>query len=97
MGHADDFALEEVDTARGVRERRFVLGVAGRSVPGLLWTPDTTGGPRPLVLIGHGGANHKRTPYVLSLARRLARREGFAAAAIDGPVHGDRRPDGGIP
>lgn len=87
--------LGEPNIGREVAERRFDVAVDGRTVPGLLWTPEAGDGPRPLVLLGHGGSLHKRTGYVLSLARRLVRHYGFAAAAIDGPVHGDRRPDSG--
>ena len=79
----------------GVTERRFDVYVDGRVVPGLLWTPEAEPGPRPLVLIGHGGSLHKRVAYVLYLARHLVKGHGYAAAAIDGPNHGDRRPDGG--
>ena len=76
--------------SHGVVERRFdVQGHAG-VVPGLLWTPEAATGTRPLVLVGHGGSNDKRTPYVLSLARRLVRHAGYAVAAIDAPAHGDR-------
>ena len=85
------------DAQRGVRERGFELDRDGRRVPGLLWTPTTGAGPRPLVLLGHGGAGSKRQDYVLALARRLVRHHGLAAAAIDGPVHGDRRPDAADP
>lgn len=81
-------------TTRGVRQRRFDVERDGRTVPGLLWTPEGASGPRPLVLIGHGAGNNKRDAYVVSLARRLVRHHSFAAAAIDGPVHGDRRGDG---
>lgn len=83
-----DFIAEEV--SRGVRERRFDLKVEDRVVPGIVWTPEEANGTRPLVLIGHGGSQHKRVPNVLSLARRLVRHLGYAAAAIDGPRHGDR-------
>ncbi len=76
----------------GVRERRFDVECEGRTVPGLAWEPEAPGAARPLVLIGHGGTNHKGSDYVRTLARRLARQHGFASAAIDGPVHGDRSP-----
>jgi dienelactone hydrolase len=59
-----------------------------------LWTPEDASGVRPLVLIGHGGSQHKRAPNVLALARRCVRHLGYAAAAIDGPMHGDRVPGG---
>ena len=71
------------ETAHGVRERRFDLAVDGVTVPGILWTPENSSGTRPLVLIGHGGSQHKRAPNVLSLARRIVRHLGFAAAAIE--------------
>jgi dienelactone hydrolase len=45
------------------------------------------------VLIGHGATRHKRTDHILALARRLVRRHGFAATAIDSPRHGERRAD----
>jgi dienelactone hydrolase len=84
----------EGEAARGVVERRFDVERAGRTIPGLLWTPEGEAAPPALVLLGHGGASHKRQGYILALARRLVRHHGFAAAAIDGPVHGDRRADG---
>jgi dienelactone hydrolase len=88
--------LEDVET-KGVRERRFDVRRGSRVVPGLLWTPPQAEGPRPLVLIGHGAAGSKREDYVVALGRRLVRHLGYATAAIDGPVHGDRRngSDGG--
>jgi len=82
-------------TSDGVHERQFEHDVAGRGVPGVLWTPTGAAGPRPLLLIGHGASGSKREGYVVSLARRVVRHRGFAAAAIDGPVHGDRRADKG--
>ena len=82
------------DTHRvdGVVERGFRVEVEGRQVPGILWLPTDAKGTRPLVLIGHGATADKRAHYVVALARGLIRRYGFAAAAIDGPGHGDRRP-----
>lgn len=76
--------------SHGVVERRFDVTGSTETVPGIVWTPDDADGPRPLVLVGHGGGGHKRMPYVLSIARRLVRHAGYAVAAIDGPGHGDR-------
>lgn len=81
-------------TAHGVTERRFDVDGHSGVVPGILWTPEAAEGPRPLVLVGHGGGGDKRMPYVLSLARRLVRHAGYAVAAIDGVGHGER---GGVP
>ncbi|MFF4196827.1 alpha/beta hydrolase [Nonomuraea sp. NPDC001831] len=72
-------------SADGVIERSFTLG----DVPGVLWTPQDAD-PRGLVLIGHGGGQHKRAPGVVGRARRLAAERGLAAAAVDAPAHGDR-------
>jgi dienelactone hydrolase len=73
----------------GVVEQRFDLG----DIPGIAWLPSGPSGPRPTVLIGHGGTSHKRAPYVLALARSLVRHLGFVAVAIDAPGHGDRITD----
>ena len=81
--------LEEV-SEEGVTERRFDLEVDGQRVPGIVWTPTGASGPRPLLLQGHGGIQHKRVENILSLARRMVRRHGWAVAAIDAPGHGDR-------
>jgi dienelactone hydrolase len=76
--------------ADGVSERLFTAG----DVPGVLWSPAGAAGPahsrRPLVLLAHGGGQHKKAPNVLGRARRLAATCGFAAAAIDAPGCGDR-------
>ncbi len=77
-------------TEQRVVERAFSLKVGNEEVPGLAWSPE--GKDRwPTILLGHGGTQHKRTPGVLSLARRLARHLGYGSVAIDAPGHGDRR------
>jgi len=82
--------LSDVRTSEGITERGFEVEVDGRMVPGVLWTPEAVTGSRPLVLIGHGATRDKRVGYILALAHRLVGDHGFAAAAIDGPGHGDR-------
>lgn len=72
--------------ADGVREQRFAVG----DVPGVLWTPAAGEGHRPLVLIGHGGGQHKKEWGVLSRAIPYVATCGFAVAAIDAPGTGDR-------
>ncbi|HXQ90631.1 MAG TPA: hypothetical protein VN768_03665 [Acidimicrobiales bacterium] len=82
--------------AKGVRQRRFDVVREGTTVPGMLWTPAETHGPRPVVLLGHGASGNKRQDYVVALARGLVRHHGLCAASVDGPVHGDRRADGNL-
>jgi hypothetical protein len=38
----------------GVTEQLFTLG----EIPGVPWTPEDADGPRPLILMGHGGGQH---------------------------------------
>jgi pimeloyl-ACP methyl ester carboxylesterase len=75
---------------QGVVERRFDLEVDGETVPGISWSPEGAKAPRPTILIGHGGTQHKRVPNVLGLARRLVRHLGYSAVALDAPGHGER-------
>jgi dienelactone hydrolase len=70
----------------GVTERFFILG----EIPGVLWTPEGSRGTRPLILMGHGGGQHKKAPGILARARRFVAEGGAAVAAIDVPNHGER-------
>jgi dienelactone hydrolase len=73
----------------GVREQLFTLG----ETPGVLWTPNGAAGTRPLILMGHGGGQHKKAPGIVARARRFVAGCGFAVAAVDVPGHGDRPKD----
>lgn len=77
-------------TSDGLRQRVFTAADGVRDVPAVLWTPELVEGPLPLVLIGHGGWGHKLDDSRLDLARRYVVQAGIAAAAIDGPWHGER-------
>ncbi|WP_328697555.1 dienelactone hydrolase family protein [Streptomyces sp. NBC_00342] len=70
----------------GVCEQLFTL----REIPGVLWTPEGAVATRPLVLMGHGGGQHKKAPDILARARRFVTERGFAVVAVDVPAHGDR-------
>ena len=73
----------------------FVLEVNQRKVPFCLWLPQQPNTEStkkfPLVLVGHGGSGHKKSQLVLDIAQILVGQYQIAVAAIDGPVHGDRR------
>ncbi|GAA3224118.1 dienelactone hydrolase family protein [Nonomuraea helvata] len=70
----------------GVTEQLFILG----ETPGVLWTPQDALGTRPVILMGHGGGQHKKAPGVEARARRFVAEGGFAVVAIDAPHHGER-------
>jgi dienelactone hydrolase len=72
--------------AGGIRGQLFTVG----DIPGVLWTPAEGSGPRPLVLIGHGGGQHEKEPGVLSRAFPYVTSCGFAVASIDVPGVGGR-------
>jgi hypothetical protein len=74
----------------GVTEQLFTLPFTFGEIPGVLWTPDGAAGTRPLILMGHGGGQHKKAPGIVARARRFAAECGFAVAAVDVPGHGDR-------
>ena len=73
-------------TSNGVTERLFTLD----GIPGVLWSAAGATGRRPLVLLGHGGGQHKKAPGVVARAHRYVTAYGFTVAAIDAPGHGDR-------
>jgi dienelactone hydrolase len=88
MGMAISWSGKPV-RADGVVEQRF--RIPGRDVPGVLWHADGPWAGAPLVLLGHGGTEHKCSRRLRETARALVG-AGFAASAIDGFMHGDRRP-----
>lgn len=77
-------------TQDGVTRREFRLPVGDDVVPGCLWVPEGAKGPRPLILMGHGGSQHKKADNIAAAAVSHARTLGYATVAIDAPGHGDR-------
>ncbi|GAA2142646.1 alpha/beta fold hydrolase [Actinomadura napierensis] len=73
-------------TTNGVRERDFTVG----GVPGVLWSPESGADRAPLILMGHGGGNHRKSPAMAGRAELLVTGCGFHVAVIDAPGHGDR-------
>jgi dienelactone hydrolase len=79
-------------TDKGVTTRHlWISGHDEQRVPGLVLTPEGASGARPVILLGHGAGGSKDDPQMLSIGRWFVRREGWAVAIIDGPVHGERR------
>ena len=77
-------------TEDGVTRREFRLSVDGDTVPGVIWAPEGATGPRPLILLGHGGSQHKKVANLTAAAISNAQKLGYATLAIDAPGHGDR-------
>jgi dienelactone hydrolase len=73
-------------SSNGVVERDFVVG----EVPGVLWSPVSGPDHAPLVLMGHGGGLHKKTPALMARAHDAVTTWGYTVVAIDAPGHGDR-------
>ncbi|MFE3683110.1 alpha/beta hydrolase [Streptomyces sp. NPDC059095] len=74
-------------SANGIVEREFTLG----DFDGALWSPSSGAERAPLILMGHGGGNHHKSPAMTGRAARLVAIGGFNVATIDAPGHG-RRP-----
>ena len=68
----------------GVTEQLFTLG----EIPGVLWTPEDAIGARPLILMGHGGGQHKKAPRVRAAVLGLLGVHGLGetAARVSAPV-----------
>lgn len=73
----------------GITEQLFTLD----EIPGVLWAPEGAAGTRPLILMGHGGGQHKKAPGILTRARRFVTECDYAVVAVDVPGHGDRPMD----
>ena len=62
--HSLQFTAES--SSNGMLERDFTVG----EVPGVLWSPASGAGQAPLILMAHGGGNHKKHPAMSGRAQR---------------------------
>lgn len=60
-------------------------------IPVAQWRPAHIAKPTPVVLVGHGGSQHKRAQPVQDIAELFAGHHQLTVVAIDGPIHGARR------
>ena len=91
-------AFVEELTRDGLHLREFTLDPAsadGRPVTGVLWQRADHASGAPLVCFGHGASGDRYQQPIPWLSQRLVRDHGFAAMAIDGPVHGRRQKGAG--
>jgi hypothetical protein len=70
-----------------ILERDFTLG----EITGVLWSSLPGSAQRPaMVLLGHGGGLHKKTPELVARAHHYVSTWGLTVVAVDAPGHGDR-------
>lgn len=82
--HSVHFTAET--SSNGIVEREFLVG----DIPGVLFSPVSGSAHAPLVLMGHGGGLHKKTPALVDRAHAAVTSWGYTVVAIDAPGHGDR-------
>jgi len=80
-----DLRLISHTTSEGVTTRELVLG----DVTAVLWAPEHAAPGTPIVLLGHGGGQHRHHPAMSGRARLLTD-VGFRALALDAGGHGPR-------
>jgi dienelactone hydrolase len=80
-----DLQLISHTTTDGVTARELVLG----DVTAVLWAPEHAAPGTPLVLLGHGGGQHRHHPAMSGRARLLSEK-GLRALALDVSGHGPR-------
>jgi pimeloyl-ACP methyl ester carboxylesterase len=73
-------------SSNGIVERDFTVD----EIPGVLWSPLSGAAHAPLVLLGHGGGLHKKTPAQVARAHHYVTAHGYTVVAIDAPGHGVR-------
>ena len=81
----------QIETLRAPQP--LALERTGVVVPAVFWQPE--GEVKGVVLACHGGSGHKMSNAILMIAQACLPL-GLAVLAVDGPVHGERRPDGDL-
>lgn len=85
-----DSHIAAVSEAEGVRSERFSFASThGQRVPAVLYRPQLSPVPPPVLVVGHGAGASKDDPAMRTLFMHWAG-EGFACLAIDAPFHGER-------
>ncbi len=79
-GHAVG-APDRVACRQGGDSRLFTLG----ETPGVLWTPEDAVGARLLILMGHGGGQHKKAPGIVTRAAQPRGHRPHASASAAPP------------
>jgi dienelactone hydrolase len=86
-----DASFADEQRPDGLILREFTLDRGGRPVTGVLWLATGSEPGTPLLCLGHGASGDRHQLPIPWLAKRLVGGHGFAALAIDGPVHGRRQ------
>jgi hypothetical protein len=73
-----------------VLQIEFSLEMPGDTLPCVIWKPSASRPSRTLIALGHGGAQHKKTPNIRDRAIRYAMNFGWTSLALDAPKHGER-------
>ncbi len=85
-----EMTFSKEKTIDDVVQRDFSIDVEGETVPCVIWAPADASGPRNLIVMGHGGSQHKKIETIRLRAIDYARRFGWATVVADAPGHGDR-------
>ena len=54
-------------------ERTFTIEINNNSIPGVIWTPLNPSKDHPILLMGHGGSQHKKFVGIVSRALQVCK------------------------
>jgi dienelactone hydrolase len=90
---APEVELKEEASDASFREHLRFVGTNGEQVPGLFMRPKAEG-VYPLILLLHGYTSNKES--MISRYGNALVQKGFAVAALDAPLHGERKGEAGF-